>query len=538
MFLGDLSPRRQPLLRIVLAALVALAVVAPQFARLSARTLAPLVYTIRFPQPATKTFTVEVVVPTDKRDTVDLMMAIWSPGFYGLQNYAAQVSAFTATAPDGTVLNVAKPKASRWTVTTGGRPSMTVSYTLNAPRGSNLSNGVTETSAVIIGPSTYITLVEQVHRPAEVRLELPAAWTGSMTSLDASSDGKANHYVAPDYDILADSPILAGVDLSTTEFTVGGVKHYWTYLGKAEWDGARVAPVMTALVEEHLRFWGFLPFKKYVFLNIITGGGGGSGVEHLNSVAITGGGKEPATEQARFRNAAFVSHEYFHAMNVKRLRPVELGPFDYEKAPVTTGLWVGEGLTSYFGDLLAARSGLGSPADYLATTSGHISDLQTKQPGRLVQTIEQASSQMFERLPREKTVDYYVKGPVVGLILDARIRHLTNGAKSMDDVIRLEYKRWSGAHGYTGDEFNRTVSDAAGVDVSGLLHKLIATTEEVDYTEMLDWFGLRFMTLDPSAPVGPAPAGPAPAWTLEVRPDATAAQKDHFAALMAHSKAR
>jgi len=97
----------------------------------------------------------------------------------------------------------------------------------------------------------------------------------------------------------------------------------------------------------------------------------------------------------------------------------------------------------------------------------------------------------------------------------------------MDDVIRLEYQRYSGAHGYTAEQFNKTVSDAAGVDVSGLLHKLIATTEEVDYTEMLDWFGLRFMTGDANK-----------AWTLEVRTDATAAQKDHFAALMSHSKAK
>jgi predicted metalloprotease with PDZ domain len=351
-----------------------------------------------------------------------------------------------------------------------------------------------------------------------------------MTSLDASSDGKPNHYVAPDYDILADSPILTGSTLSTTEFTVGGIKHYWTYLGQAEWDGAKVAPWLTPLIEEHLRFWGSLPYKKYVFLNIVTPGNG-SGVEHLQSVAITTSGRDQP--EARFRTATFLSHEYFHAMNVKRLRPVELGPFDYEHAPVTTGLWVGEGLTSYFGDLLAARAGLGTPQDYLNICSKHIADLQTKQPGRLLQTLEQSSSQMFENIPNERKVDYYVKGPVVGLVLDAHIRRATDGKKSMDDVIHLEYKRWSGAHGYTGEQFDQTVSDAAGVDVSGLLHKLIATTDEVDYTEMLDWFGLRFTPVVASEA---APADPAKAWTLEVRPDASAVQKEHLAALLAHSR--
>ena len=264
-----------------------------------------------------------------------------------------------------------------------------------------------------------------------------------------------------------------------------------------------------------------------MFLTIVSGGGGGSGIEHLNSVAITGGGKEPTTQAARYRNAAFISHEYFHAMNVKRLRPVELGPFDYEHSPVTTGLWVSEGLTSYFGDLLATRSGLGGPEDYLNLYSNQITKLQTAMPGRLLQTLEQSSAQMFERLAADQKVDYYVKGPVVGLVLDAHIRKLTNDKKSMDDVIHLEYKRWSGAHGFTAEQFAQTACDATGLDLKDLMHKLVATTEEVDYTEMLDWFGLRFTSSDPD---------PKKQWTLEVRPDATAAQKAHFASLLAHSK--
>ena len=487
----------------------------------------PLIYTIRFPDPASKTFTVDVAVPAEGKASVDLMMPVWSPGFYGLQNYAQRVSNIAVTA-DGATLEIANPSTSRWTIATGGRPTFTLTYTVAAPRGSNLGNGVTDTGAVIIGPATYITLVEPAgtHRPAQVRLELPAAWKGSMTSLDPAPDKQPNHYEAPDYDVLADSPILAGVDLATTPFTVGGVTHYWTYLGNAEWDGDKAVAMLKPLIEEHERFWGRLPYRKYVFLNIVTGGGGGSGVEHLNSVAITTGGREPATPEARFREAAFLSHEYFHAMNVKRLRPVELGPFDYEHPPKTTGLWVAEGLTSYFGDLLAERSGVGTPQDYLALESKHITDLQTKQAGRLVQTLEQASSQMFERLPPDRKVDYYVKGPVVGLVLDADIRRHTNGKKSLDDVMRLEYQRWSGARGYTAEDFSRTMSDAAGFDVGPLLHTLVATTEEVDYREMLDWFGLRFAPSDDAAK----------AWTLEVRPDATAEQQAHLAAFLAHSR--
>ena len=99
---------------------------------------------------------------------------------------------------------------------------------------------------------------------------------------------------------------------------------------------------------------------------------------------------------------------------------------------------------------------------------------------------------MFERIPRDQSVDYSVKGPVVGLVLDAHIRKATNGKKSMDDVIRTEYQRWSGKRGFTAHDFARTASDAAGINVEPLLHKLVASTPEVDYAEMLDYFGVRF----------------------------------------------
>ena len=211
------------------AVALAVAVTAASLTLVAQSPLAPLAYTISFPTPASKTFTVDIDVPTEKKPSVDLMMAIWSPGFYGIQNYADRITAFAATAPDGTALDVAKPNPSRWTVTTGGRPTIHVTYTLSAPRGSNLSNGVTDTGAVIIGPSTYITLVESAHRRADVKLVLPPTWVGSMTSLDAAPDGTPNHYVAPDYDILADSPILAGADLrsrrspSTASRTTGRI---------------------------------------------------------------------------------------------------------------------------------------------------------------------------------------------------------------------------------------------------------------------------------------------------------------------------
>jgi predicted metalloprotease with PDZ domain len=284
-----------------------------------------------------------------------------------------------------------------------------------------------------------------------------------------------------------------------------------------QWDGQRSAQDLEKIVRKTRRFWGFLPFKKYVFLNVFRQGGGG--LEHKNSTLLT---SSPRAATPTFRWLAFVSHEYFHAFNVKRLRPVELGPFDYERPPQTASLWVSEGLTSYYGELLVCRAGLGSPQDCLASLSSHIASLQNS-PGRLLQTLEQSSLDVWDSgtsgVGRDAAskVSYYVKGPVVGFLLDARIQRATGGKKSLDDVMRLAYKRYAGARGFTPEQFRKTAEEVAGVELKEWFRKTISSVEELDYTEALDWFGLRFATAGGQAP--------SPGWKLEIREDATEAQK-------------
>jgi predicted metalloprotease with PDZ domain len=214
---------------------------------------------------------------------------------------------------------------------------------------------------------------------------------------------------------------------------------------------------------------------------------------------------------------SLVSHEYFHAMNVKRLRPIELGPFDYEKEVRTSSLWVSEGLTSYFGDLLVCRAGLSKTDEYLGQLSGHIQQLQTS-PGRLEQTLDQASLEVWTGSMSGVggKLSYYVKGPVVGFLLDAHIRRQTKGAKSLDDVMRLAYQRYSGAQGFTADQFRETAEEVAGANLKDWFHRALASTQELDYNEALEWFGLEFTTPDPQKPERK--------WRLVVKKDATEEQ--------------
>jgi len=287
--------------------IAALVLVAPT---LSAPTtkLQPLVYTVHVTPPTHQALDIDVQVPTDGRDSIFLMMPIWSPGMYALESYGDRVTAIAAKAPDGTALDVSRVSPSRWLLKTGHHATATVSYTASAARGTNLSTGVTDTSLVIIGPATYITLADDHKRPAEVRLDVPSSWKPAATSLDAAPDRHVNHFVAPDYDVLADSPILDGTHLTSASVTIGGVTHRWADLGEAAFGADSAIAWVKPLLEEHHRFWGSLPLKNYVFLNIVTRAGPGSGVEHLNSVAINTNGAVPTTQEGWFRQASFISH--------------------------------------------------------------------------------------------------------------------------------------------------------------------------------------------------------------------------------------
>jgi predicted metalloprotease with PDZ domain len=481
-----------------------------------------IVYTVKFSAPETHYAEIEATIPVENRAaSVEVMMPIWTPGFYRVEDYASRVEGITAHSPDGKTLQIEQPKKNRWNIQTNGASQVIVSYRLLCNGRSVTTNSVGDDLAIINPGAAFMTLVEQIHRPSEVQLELPSKWKASMSGLESTPDGNPNHYKAEDYDTLVDSPIVAG-NFTVHEFDVDSSKNYVVDAGAVgQWDTNLAAQDLEKIVRENRRFWGFLPYKKYVFLNMFRAGGGG--LEHKASTLLTSSSARNTAPTLSW--LSFVSHEYFHLFNVKRLRPIELGPFDYENPPHTSSLWISEGLTTYYGDMMVVRSGLGSTQDLLQLLSSNISQLQNS-PGRLVQTLDQSSLDVWSSgtsgvgRDNSTTVSYYVKGPVVGLLLDAKIRHVTNGKKSLDDLMKLAYKRYSGDHGFTAAQFRETGEEVAGTDLKEWFRKALASTEEMDYSEMLDWFGLRMVVTDskPSIKV----------WKLEIRDDATDTQKSHL----------
>lgn len=469
----------------------------------SAQTTDAVHYVVRFPEPQTHYVSVEATLPTEGKPDVEVFMPVWTPGSYLVREFARNVEAITVADPAGKPLVFEKSRKNRWRVQTGAAAQIRFSYRVYCREMSVRTNWVEDSFALLNGAPTFVTLVGELNRPHDVLLELPPQWKTTMTGLPEAPDGKPHHYLAPDYDTLVDSPILAG-NPAVYRFEVDGIPHFLVNQGEAGvWDGARSVADTEKIVRQTLRMWGSLPYKKYVFLNMITEAGGG--LEHRNSVCIMTSRWATRTRRGYLGWLDLVSHEYFHAWNIKRLRPVELGPFDYENENPTRSLWVAEGITDYYAPLTVRRAGLSSTQEFLGTDnppspgslSATIATLQST-PGRLMQSAEQSSYDAWIKLYRpdensvNSTISYYTKGAVVGWLLDARIRHATKGAQSLDDLMRAAFTRYSGDRGFTPEQFKATAEKVAGTSLSDFFRRTVESTEELDYTEALDWFGLRF----------------------------------------------
>jgi predicted metalloprotease with PDZ domain len=354
------------------------------------------------------------------------------------------------------------------------------------------------------GAPTFMTPAGSAPRPHEVALELPAGWAISETGLPPAPGGAPHRYLAADYDTLVDSPLYAG-SAETFRFEVEGKPHVLVNEGGGGiWDGPQSARDVETIVREQAKFWGHLPYDKYVFFNILSETGGG--LEHKNSTVLMGSRWATRTRPAYLGWLNLVSHEFFHTWNVKRLRPAELGPFDYENEVHTRSLWVAEGITSYYDRLLVRRAGLCTLEEYLAgdpprrgqAKSQHEIEQVQSTPGRLVQGLEDSSFDAWIKFYRrdENTpntqISYYLKGSVVAFLLDARIRRLTDGQKSLDDVMRRAYELYSGDRGFTPEEFRGVVNEVAGSDFSDWFRDTLESTKELDYGDALAWYGLRF----------------------------------------------
>jgi predicted metalloprotease with PDZ domain len=347
--------------------------------------------------------------------------------------------------------------------------------------------------------------------PSTLRVVPHADWK-IATGLPPAA-GERNTFRAENFDILYDSPFLVS-DFRVLSFDVRGVPHRVVIDGEGgNYDPERMERDVKKVVETTVAMMGDVPYRDYTFMLMLRPRGGG-GLEHLNSTALISDpfGFRPDASYRGFLE--LVAHEYFHVWNVKRIRPDALGPFDYTGENYTRLLWVAEGVTSYYDRLLVRRAGQMTDKDFLDAVARSFESLQNT-PGRQKMSIEEASFDAWIRYYRPDenstnvSVSYYDKGAIVGMLLDLEIRKRTNGARSLDDVMRQLYTDFGKKNrNVTPEDFQRAAEQQAGGSLDDFFRRYVRGRDELDYNAALQAVGLRLDTTGGAASAPPGPPAP------------------------------
>jgi predicted metalloprotease with PDZ domain len=476
--------RRTAVLSLVLLWLAASAGLAASPAQTS------LSFTVSMDDPASHVFRVVLRADGFKDASLDLKMPVWMPGYYGVQKYPENVLDFKAADRDGNPLGWEKTAGNTWRVRTNGTPSLLVSYGVRATTQFIVHSYLDEKRAYLAPVGVFMHLAGRLDHPVTVTVKPYEKWRDVATGLDPVP-GEPRTFSAPHFDVLYDCPILVS-NLDRVAFEVRGVPHALVGWNLGEFDRAALASDLGGMVEAAVSVVGEIPYKHYTFLAV---GPGQGGIEHANSTAVSFGGFNPDSRRASKGFLGFLAHEYFHLYNVKTIRPVELGPFDYDGPNRTRLLWFAEGFTSYYQNIILRRAGLTAADETLAAFGASIASLESR-PGRLVQTAAESSWTSWEQGPfggdPEKSVSYYEKGSVIGLLLDLSIRQATRGSRSLDDVMKTLYFEFhkDKNRGFTEAELKSVCERVAG----GPLDEIFAyanTTKPLDYAKYLGYAGLE-----------------------------------------------
>jgi len=447
-------------------------------------------FTVSMSKPWTHLLEVEMRVRHDAMpEKSDLVMPVWTPGSYLIREYARHVQDFEAKDANGKPLGWQKINKNTWQIDTKGLKEYIVRYKVYANELTvrtnelNMEHAFWNNTALLMHPKGFL------NAPSTVKVIPYGNW---KVATGLPSIG-TNVFYAENFDILYDSPFEVS-DFKRIDFEVRGVPHTWVVTGEGNYDLERIARDSAKIVEEAAKIFGELPYKNYLFILNLRGRGG---LEHLNSTALQWDrfGFKPESRYIDF--LSLVAHEHFHAWNVKRIRPDALGPFDYSNENYTKLLWVAEGATSYYENVILLHAGFITSQDFLSKMASAIQNLQER-PGRFQMSLEEASFDAWIKYYRQdensinNQISYYDKGEIVSFLLDLQIRHLSEGKKSLDDVFRYLYNEfYKKDKNYTPEDFQRVCEMMAGASLNEFFDKYVRGRDEINYNGILNQFGLE-----------------------------------------------
>jgi predicted metalloprotease with PDZ domain len=460
-------------------------------------------YSISFENAVHHEAFVEAVFTNLESKVLELRMSRTSPGRYALHEFAKNVYGVKAVDSKGNILPVTRPNPYQWNVSNHDG-TVKVTYILYANRGGGTYSQVDETHAHLNIPATFMYAPDYDQRPIKVNFNVRKDLEWKIATQLKSSGG--NSYYAPDLHYFMDSPTeISNHSVRSFKVTENGKEKIVKFVlhdkgTEAELD--QYFEGVKKVVLQQKAVFGELPdfdYGEYTFLACYIPNASGDGMEHRNSTILTG--TRSLANGGMQRNIGTVSHEFFHAWNVERIRPKSLEPFDYEEANMSGELWFAEGFTSYYTGLILVRAGLLSQEDYIKRLSGGLNYVWNSPARSYFNPIEMSYQAPFvdaaksvDPVNRENTfISYYTYGSVLGLALDLSLRNL-EGNKNLDDYMKLVWQTFGKNEiPYTVRDLQNVLSSYAGAEFStNFFNTYIFDSQMPDYKTLLASVGVNF----------------------------------------------
>ncbi|WP_354360203.1 peptidase M61 [Pedobacter sp. UYP30] len=449
-------------------------------------------FEVSFKEPQAHYAEVKMNISGLVKDYVDVKMPVWTPGSYLIREFEKSVEAFGATS-SGKALKVEKVRKNIWRIFSEKAKDIRINYRVYAFEISVRTPFIDESHAFLSPTGIFMYPDGFIKSPSTVTIVPYKTWTKVSTGL-SPVEGKAFTYTAPNFDLLFDSPIEVGKQ-DIFEFSAAGVRHEVAMYGGGNYDKEKLKVDMAKIVEQETAVYGENPNEHYVFI-VHNSASGGGGLEHLNSTTLGASRMGYASEKGYKSFLGLVAHEYHHLWNVKRLRPIALGPFDYDRENYTTDLWIAEGFTSYYENKYMLRAGFTTNDEFLNALIGGVATVKNT-IGSKYQSAAAASYDAWiigyrpNENSKNNSISYYGKGEVIGILMDLEIIHATKGKKSLDDVMKAMYLKCKKLNrGYTDAEFKAMVEKISGESFTGFWAKYVNGVDEVDYNKYFGYAGV------------------------------------------------
>jgi predicted metalloprotease with PDZ domain len=453
-------------------------------------------YTVEVSNPETSLFHVTANVQNINQPRLDLSLPVWTPGWYTIENYAKNILWFKITGEEGAALPHIMTSKQTWSVDTKGRHQIRIEFDYRTTTLFLDQAKIAKDFAFFTG--TQLFLMAEGHRatPSTVHFIIPAGWQ-VISALKETSDPLT--FIAPDYDTLVDAPTELG-HFDVTRFEVEGKPHYFvtTPAGDFPSDKAQqVANVMAKVASTASAIFGKLPYEKYLyfyFFNLVESSQVSAGLEHMNSyVALVGAKGAEARDYPIESWAGGVAHEFFHLWNVKRIRPIEMWPYDYSQENTTPLLWVSEGFTNYYADVIAYRAGFRNRKSFLDGIAGAIRRVENNEARRYISPAESSVRiWLGYDTPPNFQISTYTQGQNLAALLDLSIRHDTNGKAGLDDVMRGLYREfYQRGKGFSTEDMIGIINRLTRRDYHDFYRRFVWGVEVPDYDTILGYAGYR-----------------------------------------------